>query len=137
MGYESVQTILEKEFLTNWKDTSVFMENDTAREIPLDGKSWVRFTVLMGGSDLLSVGDQGSIRQSRSVGIINVAIFIPEKIGTREALKLADKATLIFKGKSFDNNKIICRSSNINKIGFSDGFYQVNCDIPFRWDDFS
>lgn len=124
------------EFKSQWAagpNTKVAFQNVEFNK-PKNGESWVRFNILQGGGNQASIG--AAVRQYRHVGVITVQVFVKENGGSRAAKSLCDSAGNIFRGKSFEDDNIVCRAPGITEVGSDDGWYQVNVDIPFYWDEF-
>ena len=130
VDFEDAQKAIETRFTTQWAaatevayDNVVYTPGSTVVE-------WVRLNVLTGISTVASLG--GATNLYRSVGVVVVQVFVKEGEGARKALLLADTVAAIFRGIQADG--VLYRAPSIDRIGPSDGWYQINVNIPFQWD---
>lgn len=149
MTFESVVSTLESEFENKWKEDPTLdvcpihfgnvdfnTKRDSSAEEPEDEgneEQWCRFVVSQGDGDLLGLG--AAKKMYRYVGFIFVSVFTPEGLGTQSNKKLCQRASNIFRSKQFTGN-ISCLVPSIQEVGVSDGWWQVNVNIPFYWDEF-
>ncbi|KKL25225.1 hypothetical protein LCGC14_2407450 [marine sediment metagenome] len=142
MSFEDTQKALEVEFLDNWGDKSrVAMQNlafqpDKTVEPGRDVQSaWVRFTVLQGAGEIQGLG--AATKMYRYIGMIIVSVFVVEGIGTLTSRALCDEVATLFRSKQLADENISCQTPSIVEVGASKGWWQVNVEIPFYWDEFT
>lgn len=130
VDFEDAQKAIEVLFNTQWGTTTHIAFDNVDWKPEATTLKWVRLNVLTG--DSITAGLHGDVNLYRSAGVIVVQVFVKEGEGVRTALLLADQAAAIFRGLQIDG--IIYRAPSVERIGPSDGWYQVNVNIPFQWD---
>ena len=131
MGFDSIKGSIENFFSLEWEEKTLIEFENVLIQKAID-KSWIRLTVLTGGS-FQNGFHGGGVNQYRTVGEIVLSIFIPVGGGTSEGDKLADKAVSILRGAHFDN--IVCKTPSLNNIGITGEWYQINLNTPFTIDE--
>ncbi len=130
VDFEDAQKSIETRFSTLWGTTTEIAYDNVEHTPGPTTISWVRLNVLTG--DSIVAGLAGSVNLYRNVGVIVVQVFVKEGEGVRVALLLADTAAAIFRGTQVDG--VLYRAPSVERIGPSDGWYQINVNIPFQWD---
>ena len=139
MSYVSEYSELAGAFSEGWKTTvtapavatvlTPIAWPNVAFTPPADS-SWVRFTILPSGSNLMTVGAPGS-NLTRYSGLVVVQIFTPLNIDDSLLLGYADKVLAIF--RNYHTTTI--RFGSIYSVKTSnseeDGWNQINVMAPF------
>lgn len=89
---------------------------------------WGRVTVLGGINHINSVSDEPCVLE---VGTLIVQLFTAENSGTVEIKTQADSLAKHLKAKQLERLELLAPS--IINVGNSDGFYQVNVSVPYRY----
>lgn len=150
MSFDGVVSTLEQAFLdawTNdpgldvcpitWSNVGGGTKRDSGTEDPSTSpkqEQWCRVVVNQGVGDLIGLG--AAVKLYRFVGVVTVSVFTPEGVGTQSNKALCQLAGDVYKSKQFAGN-ITCLVPSIIEVGQTEGWWQVNTDIPFFWDDFS
>jgi hypothetical protein len=130
VDFEDAQKAIETKFSTAWGTTTEVAYDNVDYVPPANVLQWVRLNVLNGAT--IVAGLAGSANLYRTAGVVVIQIFIKEGEGVRQGLLLADTAAAIFRGTQVDG--VLYRAPSIVRVGPSDGWYQVNVNIPFQWD---
>lgn len=134
MPLSNASRLIETRLAGNWSDTPVEWPNvepgEDLRAAKDDGSPWLKLTVQSTVRDTASLGPD--VRY-RTRGIIGLQINFSKGSGTREALKLAEKARAIFEGQRFAN--VVVKEGPINgPIEFGE-WVQYTVSLRFRFDD--
>ena len=122
-------------FQTDWGTTSVFTFDNEEFDPPEAGVDWVRLAVRHFDSNQETLGGVGNRKFLRE-GRIFVQCFTALDKGRAAADNLATIARNIFEGKTLGTESIRCTDSVVREIGpIDDGFYQVNVEIAFNYDE--
>ena len=120
-------------FQDGWGATSAFTFDNEKFDPPEDDK-WVRVAIRGNDSNQETLGKEGNRRFERS-GILFIQCFTPENQGIKDANTLAKTAREIFEGKRISGTTIYFLSGTSRKIGPDGKWYQLNVEIPFRYDE--
>lgn len=133
MTYEQARKEIQSHFATNFTELSSdrLAWDNVAFSIPKDDKPWIRVSVQNNISNYVSVG---SLRQIRREGVVSIQVFTVENTETLTASRIVDNIVDVF--ETHLANKVRFRSPNVQNIGISDGWYQVNIAVSFYFDDF-
>ncbi len=93
--------------------------------------TWVRFTVQMGESILVSSGGTGSNRY-RTPGQAVATVFHPIEHGIDDSYTLVDQIADVFRAVTSDG--VTYQTPNVVTVGRSGKFWQTNVEIPFYAD---
>ena len=95
-------------------------------------QGWARITILAGDQNQASIN--GSSTLWRQTGVITVQVFTPTEKGAEMGLSIADDVAAIFRGLTVSG--VVMKAGSVVPIGREDEepFYQVNVDVPFRYD---
>lgn len=121
-------------FSTDWGATSPLAFDNEKFVPPNPVGDHVRVTVRHNDSQQESLGDVGS-RKFLRFGSVFVQCFTALDIGTTAADALAVVAKNIFEGKTLAPESIRFTDAIVREIGELDGFYQVNMEAPFNYDE--
>jgi len=141
MSRKEVQKELEKEFINKWKDQARIAYQNQDLKVNKEVKPeealspWVRFSVLMGAGEQVAMGSAAV--QYRYVGVIAVQVFTAEGTGAQTNRDICDDVADIFRSKQIDSQNISCQTPDIVEVGTDGGWWQVNVEIPFYWDEFT
>jgi hypothetical protein len=127
MGYEAEQVAIESRFESQWAGRTPVAYPNVPFSKP-NASPWVRLTVMSGSAFLAGIP-----RYFRHPGVIDIQVFVPEGVGSKDALLLADQAAAVFRVASF--NGVVCRTPYVVPAGTNDGWYQVNVSVPFQRDE--
>jgi hypothetical protein len=97
--------------------------------------SWVRFSVIDGGSEWRSCGSPGSNRAVHA-GLVVIQIFVPLLSGESSARGLADDAAAVFRGKVISGIRFAPAYMHLVPNSLADAWHQINVSIPFQRDEF-
>lgn len=98
---------------------------------PTTHKAWIRFEILEASTRMASIGG-GAYNRWRTAGIQTCQIFVPQGVGTKPALEVADDIRTVFNGWTGDGVGMLATS--IAKVGRTGRWYQVNAHTPFKFD---
>lgn len=127
MSIDLVRENVFERFRLNYSKTEIGYENK--KFTPVSGTAWVRISIQEADSNLAGLGSK---RLFRNIGIISVQVFTAIGEGTKEANEIAESILGIFNGVSFDG--ITCRATSIDRVGETNGWYQLNATTPYYWD---
>lgn len=92
---------------------------------------WGRVTVLGGINHINSVSDEPCVRE---VGTLIVQLFDRENTGTAEIKRHADSLSNHLSCQILgDDGELELLAPSIINVGNSDGFYQINVSVPYRY----
>jgi len=127
MSFDLIREKVFARLAANYTDTGIAYENKEFD--PVSGAAWIRATIQEADS---SVAGLGSTNLYRNPGIISIQVFTKLGGGTKEGNDIAESIVSIFNGATFDG--INCRASSIDRVGESEGWYQLNVTTPYYWD---
>lgn len=134
MGFAATESTIRSRFNTQWSSLRptipAFFDNAGDDVTPPEDSTWVRLTVLPGGSSQV---EMGNLRRWRRVGVIVVQIFVPAASGTGLALELGDTVRDIFEGLTVSG--VIFRATSLNRVGLDGAWLQYNASTPFQADE--
>jgi hypothetical protein len=95
-------------------------------------QGWARITIRGGEQQQASIGGTSN-RRWRQVGVIQVQVFTPTEQGAATALGIADDVATALRGVTVSG--VVLKAASVIPIG-RDGvdFFQVNINVPFRYD---
>lgn len=131
-AFLNIVRAVESRFAANF--TAVPAANIAFDNVPFDvpTTSWVRLVVNPGVSEQVAMG---ATKQFRHSGLITVQVFTPVDKGSQAAFDLADDVSEIWRGASFSG--IIARVPSATVAGVRDGWFQINVDVPFYFDEYA
>lgn len=119
-------------FVTGWGNrTPITLENE--RYSPALDTAWVRLTVRHQIGVQESLGSVGNRRFLRA-GIIFLQIFTPLEAGMRAADGHVDFARGVLEGVTLTTGIRLYGASS-QEIGAEDGWYQVNLEVSFEYEE--
>ena len=127
-------------FSDYWRDSNGNFRTPIAFEnadFKAGNSEYVRFFVVNGDVQQMSIGAPNGGNCFRHVGRIAIKIFVPVEAGKIEALSLSDEAMAIFRNIKLKSIKF--GSPYVKIIGTNGdniGFFQVNVFVPFTRDSF-
>ena len=86
------------------------------------------------GSSLEAIGGVGNNKYERT-GRATIQVFTPLNQGTEEADTLAQTARAIFEGITLSSNAIRFNNAVVREIGPDDGWYQINVEAFFQYNE--
>jgi len=126
---ETTTNLLEKEWVTNWSETSFSVENKKhTRSKTLDS---VHLQILFGdGFNKFRCGDGVTYDQS---GTVRVEIFVLFDKGSQRAYEIADLARDVFNNKQIQHIRL---TMGAIAPTFIEGiYYRTSVSIPFTYED--
>ena len=132
MSYEQARKDIQGHiatYLTAVDSTKIAWDN-VKFNIPTDKSEWCRVSVQNNISNHKSFGPN---KRTRREGIIFVQVFCIENTNTLSLNQITDNVVEIFETKLLSGVKF--QSPNVNEVGVSDGWFQVNISVPFYFDD--
>ena len=135
MSFADEAVAVRQRFAANWLETAIAWPNTTFT--PSQTEEWVRLTILPAAALEAALGGA----RYRYIGQAIVQVFVPKNTGDGRALELADAACGIFRGVTADGIRYtgpLGEVPGVRVIGDDgNGFFQVNCVIPFWRDETS
>lgn len=95
-----------------------------------DAKTWARFSVKPGPSNLAELGD---VRTYRTVGVAIASLYQPVETGDDEIQQIAKTIVPLFRGLTAGGVKYLVPSVTV--VGRDRSWWQVNVTCPFRCDE--
>lgn len=131
MDFNQERQLIETRFATQWDErTPVDYANvaftPPALTDPLP--YWARLTVRSGEGSQITLGENP---EHRYVGLIYVQLFGPKNRGTKALRDYATIVAGIF--TRYVEEGLICRTSYLQEIGETEGWYQINVVTPYIW----
>ncbi len=125
-----------QKFVDDWGATSIFTFDNEKFDHPTN-EAWVRFAVRHDGSNLEAIGGTGAggFNKYQRTGRVTIQVFTPVNQGTEEADTLTQAARAIFEGTTLSSNAIRFNNVVIRELGPDDGWYQVNVEAAFQYDE--
>ncbi len=93
---------------------------------------WVQPVVRAGDTKLVSVGPTS--KRYRTVGVMINQIMCKPDVGIGDALNLADDIASYL--RQWKSGNLRTRSPNVEDLGLSGAWYQVNVIVPYQSDSF-
>jgi len=131
LSFADERQAIENRFSTLWTESAKIMYENQQREEPKDDASWVALFIVDTPGNQIDLRDVALHRQG---GIIIVQVFVREGVGTQSARVLVDAVATIFRRATFSvgaSGTIKCRTTSIESLGVSDGWFQMNASTPF------
>lgn len=123
---------IEKLIMTKLVSWQYFSKERTARLnrnfIPPKVGVWIRPTILGGVNSIACIADKPCIRE---VGTLIIQLFDRENTGTAELKKYADSLAQYLGCQLLGQLELLAPS--VIHVGITDGFYQINVSIPYRY----
>lgn len=126
---------IESRFQSIWGSTTRWTTDGDVSFTPPTNAAWVRLNVRSSESEQVSLGNTPRFRH---YGVIIFQVFVPitkQGFGARTAYSHADTIAGAFRNVNFGSPVIYCRAPNAINIGERDGWYQVNLEVPYYWDE--
>jgi hypothetical protein len=128
MSYQTQNTEIITHFNTLWNHRSPVDLPNKMFSPPNPPSEWVRIRINDATRRRTTIGDY--LNNYRSIGSIDVQIFVPIGTGNALAFQRADEIAAMF--LNWGGTNIQCRTPRVKEVGEDgSGFYQVNCIIPF------
>lgn len=127
MSLATARRDIEKRLSDNWATTPIAFDNVYYE--PVKGTPWIQLSIQEGDAFRVNIGTPGVHRQT---GIILIQIFTDTKSGTHIIRQYADTLSELFRDVQF--NGITCREVDPVAVGFVEGWYQYNLNIPYYYD---
>lgn len=130
---------LYQRFIDLWGATSAYTFDNEVYN-PTAGNAWVRFSVRHDGSELEAIGGTAGgaspgFRKYQRRGRVVVQIFTPENQGAEAADIIVAKVQDLFEGFTLPGNSIRLNDVVVREIGPGEGWYQVNVEAFFKYDE--
>ena len=131
MSFAQAAKDIETRFSSNWGSTTRWtVDGDISFKPPTSG-SWVRLNIADGDSLQVSLGNNPRFRH---YGLIVAQVFVRGDLGARAARTHADTIASYYRNVNFGSPSIYCRAPRLINVGEHDGWYQMNVQIPYYWD---
>ena len=124
MSYDADRQTIEG--LLNWTTTPVVWSGNA--ETPTSG-DWIRVNMLNAESYRSAIHQQ----HYRHPGLLVIQIFVAKNSGNGVALRYGDTIAALYRGVTSGGIKF--RAATVREIGPTEGWYQVNVEIPFERDE--
>jgi hypothetical protein len=134
MKSEFTREYFETRLFDNWSETRIAFDNINFK---LGEDSFIRLTINEGESSQITLGPAPNLH--RGVGITTIQIFVPDGSGTTQIRTWADQLIALFKSQKETSGQasVTTLSPHARRVGTdSDGWYQMNVNVPFRYEDF-
>lgn len=133
MNFNDAEFEIRAYFDTNWANTTQIAWPDTKFSVP-NNETYVRFNCQETSGSQVSIGSPGANR-FRHFGIVTIQIFQPQGQSSKDAREKATTILGIFMGKETVNG-IHFYDVSARQIGDDgSGYYQINVNISFRYDE--
>lgn len=132
MGFAAVEKDIVSRFQSNWGTTTRWTTDGDVGFDPPNNAAWVRVSVRDGDSEQVSLGNTPRFRH---YGTIIIQVFVRRDSGSRLAKTHADTISAYYRNSTFGTPTIYCRAPYITNVGEREGWYQVNVNIPYQWDE--
>ncbi len=129
---QAAREVIYQTFTTAWGSTSAKTFANESFDPPTNAP-WVRLAVLHLTGNQETLGETGN-RRFRRAGIISIQVFVPEDSGLRGIDALIATARQVFEGKTLTSD-IWCTDCNVYEVGVSDGWYQINVETDFAYEE--
>lgn len=124
--------IVKQRWATAWGATTTYTFDNEAFDSEALTAAWVRLAVRHFPLGQRSIGDVGNRKFDRG-GSVLMQIFSPRDAGLDAAYTLAETARSAFEGKSFGG--VWCYAAEVREIGPDGRWYQLNVEVPFRYEE--
>lgn len=126
---------IERLIMSHFMKWEHFNQTRTAREnrnfTPPKTGVWIRVSVVGGINHIASMNDKPCVRE---VGTLIVQLFDRENTGTAELKRHADSLANHLSCQILgDDGELELLAPSIINVGNSDGFYQINVSVPYRY----
>lgn len=105
-------------------------EFDNAPFTRPENSKWCRWSVLVGGNSLVSIG--ASTKRFRRVGVAIAQLFSPILLGTKDILQLVDVIEASF--RAITVSSVVFTTPFSESIGRDEEEWQTNVTCPFYFD---
>lgn len=123
---------IEKQIMTHLSEWDLFDKAKTARLnrnfTPPKTGVWIRVSVVGGINHIACMNDKPCVRE---VGTLIIQLFDRENTGTAELKRHAD--SLARHLSCYKAERLELLAPSIINAGVSDGFYQINVSVPYRY----
>lgn len=131
LAYKAIEERLEAQWITAPATPRTPILWDNAPGEPPADNPWVRATLLPGQAEKIDLGVPGRYRHP---GVLDIQIFSPIQKGVRALTALADHMATIW--RSVTVSGIVFRTPSLYRVGdTTDGWFQMNVSVPYRWDE--
>jgi len=122
MSYDAARKTIQALLDDNWDTTKKVM---SMNELPPESGNWVRLNISSAESF------RAAVKQKfyRHPGLVVVQVFVEKDKGNGLAVQYGDSIASIFRGAT--GGGILFRAATVREIGPTEGWYQVNVEIPF------
>ena len=129
--FSDARQIIENYFRANWTRTLAVYDNDDTKGKP--NESWIRLTIIQNAHFSEYDGYFSfSPTTIRYRGHIAIQLFVPLNVGHGVMNRLADEISQLLVNRGI--NGIQLKAPSIQRIGPSEGWFQVNIITPYYWD---
>tara|TARA_R100000789_G_scaffold98592_1_gene102825 strand:- start:423 stop:821 length:399 start_codon:yes stop_codon:yes gene_type:complete len=130
MTFEEIRAAVEVH-VAAWTGAPIAFDGVPLSQDVIDAQEarnpWVRLTIQHGDSFTAGIGANPCVRRT---GLIMVQIFTARDVGSRSAMLLAD--SLAQHLEYYRSGELETLAASVNRVGPSEGYYQVNLTVPFR-----
>ena len=100
---------------------------------------WVRLSVRHFDAEQETLGRKGN-RQFLRPGSVIVQVFVPYGLGVHRAQEIAQQVRDLYEGEALpvigsDTERLRFFAGSTIEVGQADGYYQVNVNIPFDYNE--
>lgn len=143
--FQAASALIQTRFVSRWdvlhpevsgsRDVPVAWPNvqfdPSTQFVPGTHLGWIRFNIMISGA--FPASTSGSVVRQRTVGIIDVQVFVPQGTGDRVAASIADDVTSALQFVTL-SGLVITAATPIPVGTTDDGWYQINVTSNFRYD---
>lgn len=130
---QAAREAMYQQFVTAWGATTPYTFDNEIFDPP-EGVSWIRLSVRHTRSNQETLGGLGA-RKFRRGGACIVQVFAPQGQGVRAADILAQQARAIFEGITLVTGSLWFTDVIVQEVGESEGWYQINVEALFDYDE--
>ena len=133
MSFETKLKVLydrfEAQFSASDPNVEILWDNVKDDTAPNAREPWVRVKVNWGDTRGASI----PASRWRTAGVFQVQIFVPKGTGITAAMALGDAVSAAMQGITV--SEIRLRATSLRPVGVDDGWYQLNANTPFVFDE--
>ncbi len=126
MDFDIIRSSAEN-IISKMKDVPIAYDNVSFDSTAQD--SWARITILDGDSFNNALGGKCVMM----TGIIVIQLFAKQWTGSAGSRDLAKSISLLF--TNITDNNVVYGVPSINRVGHELDFYQLNINIPFKFNE--
>lgn len=134
IGFYGMTKLITDRLAANYSGLPIVLDNDDAAGITKTN-GFVYFSVVTTKADPATIN--GANPKYRTIGYIRASFMLPDNIGQKQALQLADTFSDIYRAKSF--NSVFCYTpfiDNGKKVEYNNAnYYNLEWYCPFRFDE--